>query len=346
MVSEPRSRGTSTLRWLRNAGRSYGIVWATLFSFVVISTASDSFLTGQNLRNILDQQVSILIVGAAVTVTMIAGHLDISLSAVFILSAAAAVQVENATGSAVAAVFTALAVGVAAGAVNGVLVVVGKVTSFIATLATSFIFFGLGYVVSAQSILTPNDPAFADIARTRWLGISTSSWVAIAFVIVVAVLLSQTRYGRYVYAVGTNVEAARLSGVRTSLVPFTTFLLGGFAAGLAGVLATSRVMSVRATDDFSLVFAVITAIVVGGTSISGGYGAIWRTVLGAAFIAFAGNGFDLLGIDPIYQRMIRGGIILAAVWIDARSRTRVSGAFPSRTFARRDVLAEPGEAAR
>jgi ribose transport system permease protein len=159
-------------------------------------------------------------------------------------------------------------------------------------------------------------------------------------VIVVAVLLSQTRYGRYVYAVGSNIEAARLSGVRTSLVPFSTFLLGGFAAALAGLLATSRVMSVRATDDFTLVFAVITAVVVGGTSISGGYGAIWRTVLGAAFIAFAGNGFDLLGVDPIYQRMIRGGIILAAVWIDARSRTRISRAIAPRRLARRDDLAE------
>lgn len=346
MVSETRWNGASIVRWLRNMARLYGIVWVTLTLFVVISTASDSFLTIANLRNILNQQVSILIVGAAVTVTMIAGHLDISLSAVFILSAAAAVQVENATGSAVAAILTALSVGVAAGAVNGVVVVVGKVTSFIATLATSFIFFGLAYVVSGQSILTPNDPAFADIARTRWLGISTSSWIAIVFVTVVAVLLSQTRYGRYVYAVGANVEAARLSGVRTDLVQFTTFLLGGFAAALAGVLATSRVMSVRATDDFTLVFAVITAIIVGGTSISGGYGAIWRTVLGAAFIAFTGNGFDLLGVDPIYQRMILGGIILAAVWIDARSRTGVARVIAPRRSARRDDLAESGGSAR
>lgn len=330
MVGEHNVSGRDLLRRVGHVGRQFGIVGVTVVLFLLLSIASPSFLTSANLLNILDQQSSILIVGAAVTITMIAGNLDISLSAIFILAAMAAVRVENATGSAAAAIAAALVVGLAAGAVNGLIVVVGKVTSFIATLATSFIFFGIGYVVSAQSILSPNDPAFAAIARTKLLGITTASWIAIVFVVIMGLLLWQTRFGRYVYAVGTNAEAARLSGVRVNGVVFVTFLLGGFAAALAGVLATSRVMSVRPTDDYTLVFAVITAIIVGGTSISGGSGAIWRTVVGTGFIAFAGNGFDLLGVDPIYQRMIRGGIILAAVWIDARARTRIIRAVTTR----------------
>lgn len=315
--------GAPTWHRVASTARQFGIAWVTLALFVVLSMSSQAFLTAPNLVNILDQQATVLIVGAAVTLTMIAGNFDISLSAIFALAAVAAVQVENATGSIPAAVAAALFVGLAAGAINGFIVVVGKVNSFIGTLATSFVFFGLGYVVSQQSILSPDNPAFAEIARTRWLGVTAASWIAIVFVVILAFVLSQTRFGRHIFAVGTNKEAARLSGVRAGRVQFSTFVLGGFAAALAGLLATSRVMSAQASDDYGLIFVVITAIIVGGTSISGGQGAIWRTVVGVFFIAFVGNGFDLLGVDPIYQRMIRGAIILAAVWIDANSSGRI-----------------------
>lgn len=309
-------------RRLGEVARRYGIVWVTLALFVTLSIASDPFLTDANLLNVLDQQSTILIVAAAVTITMIAGHFDVSLSAIFVLASVSAVRIANATGSIVLAIVATLAIGVAAGMVNGTIVTLGRVNAFIGTLATSFVFFGLGYIVSEQSIVTPQDPAFSDLARTRLLGVTTSAWIAIAFVLLLGFVLAKTRFGRYVYAVGTNLEAARLSGVRVTAVEFATFTLGGFAAALAGLLATSRVMTAQASDDYSLIFVVITAVVVGGTSISGGEGAVWRTVFGVFFVAFVSNGFDLLGVDPIYQRIIRGGIILAAVWIDARSRGR------------------------
>lgn len=313
--------GAGGAQRLGGVARQYGIVWVTLALFAALSMGSDAFLTQANLLNVLDQQSTVLIVAAAVTITMIAGNFDVSLSAIFSLASVSAVRVENATGSIVFAVLVALGIGLAAGLVNGLVVTVGRVNSFIGTLATSFVFFGLGYVVSEQSILTPTDPGFADVARTKLLGVTTASWIAIVVVVALWFVLTQTRFGRHVFAVGTNAEAARLSGVRVDGVQLATFVLGGVAAALAGVLATSRVMSAQASDDYSLIFVVITAVVVGGTSISGGEGAIWRTAVGVFFIAFVSNGFDLLGIDPIYQRIIRGGIILAAVWIDARSRT-------------------------
>jgi ribose transport system permease protein len=319
------SAGTVRFMRVREAGaaaRLYGIVWVTLALFVVLSVASPAFLTQANLVNVLDQQSAVLIVGAAVTIAMVAGNFDMSLAGVFTLASVAAVQVQNATGSILIAVVAALGVGVACGAINGLIVTLGNVNSFIGTLATSFVFFGLSYIVSDQSILTPDDPGFADMARTKVLGITTASWVAIGFVAVLWFLLTRTRFGRHVFAVGTNAEAARLSGVRVNRVQLATFVLAGFAAAVAALLVTSRVMSAQATDDYNLIFVVITAVVVGGTSISGGEGAIWRTVLGVFFIAFVGNGFDLLGADPIYQRIMRGAIILGAVWLDARSRGR------------------------
>ena len=140
------------------------------------------------------------------------------------------------------------------------------------------------------------------------------------------VLLSLTRYGRYIYATGGNPEAARLAGVRTGLITASVFVLTGAAAGLAGTLSASRSISALPSDDFSFVFGVIAAIVVGGTSIAGGEGAVWRTVFGALFIAFMRNGFNLHQIDPIWQRIIQGVVILAAVGINAWSRERRTSA--------------------
>jgi ribose transport system permease protein len=309
-----------TASQIGSVARQYGIVWVTLVLFVTLSVASPAFLTETNLANVLDQQSTVLIVAAAVTIAMISGNFDMSLSGVFTLASVTALQVENGSGSIVLALLAALAVGVAAGVFNGAVVIFAGVNSFIGTLATSFVFFGLSYIVSDQEILRAENPAFADIARTKFLGITTASWIAILFVAVLWFVLTKTRYGRHIFAIGTNAEAARISGVRVAAAQFSTFVLSGFAAALAGILATSRVMTAQASDDYTLIFVVITAVVVGGTSISGGEGAMWRTVLGVFFIAFVGNGFDLLGADPIYQRIIRGAIILGAVWIDARSQ--------------------------
>jgi ribose transport system permease protein len=316
----------STLAWrgrgdrIAATARQYGIVWVTIALFVVLAVASDAFLTKTNLLNVLDQQSTILIAAAALTLTLIAGGFDVSLAAIYVLAGVTALRVENETGSIVAGVAAALLVGAAAGGFNGLIVTVGRINSFIGTLATSFVYFGLAYVVSERSILRPQNPAFTDISRTRVFDVAMSSWIAIAFVLLLWFVLSRTRYGRHVYAVGANAEAARLAGVRVHLVQASTFVLGGFAAALAGLLVASRTSTAQATDDFSFIFVVITAVVVGGTSIMGGEGAVWRSVFGAFFIAFMINGFNLLGVDPIYQRMIRGAIILGAVWIDARSR--------------------------
>lgn len=306
--------------WIGDVARRYGIVWVTVALFLVLTFASDVFLSTTNLLNVLDQQSTVLIAASAITLTLIAGGFDVSIAAIYVLAGVTALRVENETGSVVLAVVVTLLMGLAAGGFNGLVVTKGRINSFIGTLATSFIFFGLAFVISERSILRPQDPAFTEIARTEVLGVAMSSWIAIAFVLVLWFVLDRTRYGRHVYAVGSNAEAARLAGVRVHAVQASTFALSGFAAALAGILVTSRTSSAQASDDFSFVFIVITAVVVGGTSIMGGEGAVWRSVMGAFFIAFMINGFNLLGADPIYQRMIRGAIILGAVWIDARSR--------------------------
>ena len=142
-------------------------------------------------------------------------------------------------------------------------------------------------------------------------------------VALIAVVLSRTTTGRYMYAAGSNAEAARLAGVRVQLIKLVTFVLSGGAAALAGVIDASRVLSAQASNgETTLTFTVLAGIVVGGTSILGGEGAIWRTVVGVLFIALIGNGYDLLGLNPLYEQITLGGILLLAVGTDAWSRLR------------------------
>jgi ribose transport system permease protein len=302
--------------------KEYAIVWVTVLLFVFLATTTTNFLSVANFRNVLDQQSTVLIVAALATLTIIAGGFDVSLSAIYILSPLVALRVENATGSVLLAIAAGIATGIAAGTVNAIAVTVFKINSFIATLATSFAFFGLAYYVSSKSILRPSSLDYRHWVSTRIFGLTSATWMAAIVVVLAWFLLDRTRFGRYVFASGGNPEAGRLAGVRVSAVLAVTFALGGAAAGFAGTVVSAQTLSAQATDDFSFIFAVIAAIVVGGTSIAGGEGAVWRTVVGVFFIAMLINGFNLNGVDPVYQRIIEGVVILLAVGTDAWTRAR------------------------
>lgn len=310
---------------LRRLLTDYAILWVVLALFVILALTTDNFLTQNNLRNILDQQSLVLIAASVATLTMIAGGFDVSQGAVYVTAPLVALFVENQTGSLPLAVGAGLGFGLLVGILNGAIVTVAKINSFIATLAVSFIIFGLGYIVSDGAILRPTDvDAWSSLARTQIAGITSATWIAIVVVAASWFALARTRFGRYVYAVGGNVEAARLTGVRVRWIVGGVFVLAALAAALAGVLRASRSISATPSDDLSFVFSVIAAIVVGGTSIAGGEGTVWRTILGAFFIGLLSNGFNLHQVDPIYQRIVQGLVILGAVGIDAWSRSRRS----------------------
>ena len=310
--------------WRRFNFANYGIIWVTALLFILLTITSDAFLSTANLRNVLDQQSLILIAGSALTLTLIAGNFDISISATYINAGIVTALVHNSTGSAAMAIGAGVLIGASFGALNGVVVAWVRINSFIATLATSFVFFGVGFLLSDRSIVRVEDRDFTKIARGRDLGLTNATWIAAIVVIVFWFVLERTRYGRRVFATGGNPEAARLAGIRVEWITASTFVLAGAAAGLAGALLASRTITAQPSDDFSFVFAVLTAVIIGGTSIAGGEGAVWRTLLGAFFIALLTNGFNLLQVDPIIQRLIQGGVILAAVAADNWTRGRRS----------------------
>jgi ribose transport system permease protein len=301
--------------------RDYGIVYAFGALFIALCFASDAFLNGQNFSNILDQWGPIGLLACGETICIIAGVFDLSVGANVSVSGVVACKVANSatpTIGLIAGVFTGLGLGIA----NGIVIDRTRINSFIGTLATSIIMSGLAIVITGGLIQTVTDPAFGAVGQDSLFGITYPGWFFIIFAIVTGFLLARTIFGRYVYAVGGNSEAARLSGVRVGFVRGCCFALSGLAAGLAGMLLASRTQSAAANLGTGMELTAISAAVVGGTSILGGEGAIWRGVLGTLLLAIIGNGFNLLNIDTTYQQIVQGGLILLAVAADQLARRR------------------------
>ena len=307
----------------RSMGRSIGragIVIPFVLTFVVLSLASPDFLRFGNLANILDQQSGIIIVACAATLVLIAGGIDLSVGAIYGLAGATTTALVKTTGIPVA-VAAGIGLGLAVGLVNGVLVTRFRINALIGTLAMTYVVGGVGALATKGNLVVAFDhPEFQKLAATPIVGVTSAAWIMIAGAIVSGIVLARSTLGRYVYATGGNATAARLGGVRVDAVRVTTFVLSGGAAAIAGILDASRVLSMQASSGAFLTFTVLAGVVVGGTSILGGEGAIWRTVVGCLFIALVGNGFNLLGLDPFYQQITLGVILLLAVGIDAWSR--------------------------
>lgn len=282
--------------------RTAGILIPFVLLFVVLTISSSSFATSSNFLNILDQQSSTLIIAAAGTLVLVSGGIDLSVGAVYGLSGVIAAELAQHMPAG-PAILIAILAGVLVGMVNGIVATFLRINALIATLAMSFVISGVASLITSGNLVDLfSHPAFGDLTRTEILTVRTSIWLMVVAVIVLGVFLARTTIGRYMYAAGGNREAARIAGVRVNTVRVVSFMLSGGAAGLAGVIDASRVLSAQATDESALTFTVLAGIVVGGTSILGGEGTVWRTVLGVLFIALIGNGYDLLGLNPCTSR--------------------------------------------
>ena len=302
--------------------RDYGILISFLVLFAVLSFSTSTFLTEQNMANLLDQNAIFGILACAETLCIVSGVFDLSVSASLALSAIVAVSVGQADGS-IAGFVAGTATGGLLGLVNGLVVTYGKVNSFIATLATSIIFRGLALVLTGGDIVTTNAGGFGVFGQNSGiLGVTQASWLFLAVVLVTGVLLASTTYGRALYAVGGNLEAARLSGLRTGFVRTSVFALSGVLAGMAGLVEASRTSSAQASTGTGWELTAIAATIVGGTSILGGDGAIWRAVVGVFILALIGNGMNLASINSTYQQGVQGLLILFAVLADQLMRRR------------------------
>jgi ribose transport system permease protein len=322
VAAEPAARRGLRSRLGLEAVRDYGIVVCFAGLFLVLCFASDAFLSKDNLLNILDQWSPALIMAVASAVVLIGGAFDLSIGSIFGLAGVVAALLVDDVGVALALIL-GVGAGVACGVVNGLLMTVGRINPFITTLATMMMILGFAFALSGGSNLVSAPAAgFSDVGTGTLLGVSYLIWIAAIVVACVGFALSRTVYGTYVYAAGGNPEAAWLSGVNVTRVRISALVLSGGAAGLAGVLVASKVSTAQVDGGgLSLTLNALTGVILGGVSIAGGEGKIWRAVLGVLLLALIGNGFNLIGVNATYQQIIQGAIILAAVGVDAWTRT-------------------------
>lgn len=310
------------LKRVRHRARDYSILVIFLAVFITLAVSTGTFLTQQNLVNLVDQAAIVGILTCAATLCIISGIFDLSMSAVLTVSAIFAVQVTNQVGAGSGFVVGVMA-GAALGCLNGIVVNYVRVNSFIATLATSIVYRGFATVITGGQIVYTESEFFRVFNNpSSVFGITMGAWLFVAVAIATGLLLACTTFGRALYAVGGNAEAARLSGIRTKVIGTLVMTISGGLAGMAGLIGASRASSAQASMYTGLELTAIAATVIGGTSIMGGEGTMWKATMGVFILLLIGNGFNLLGIDATYQQVVQGILILLAVGIDHTLRRR------------------------
>lgn len=302
--------------------QQYGVLIIIVALLIGLSLASDSFFTARNLLNILNQSAPLAIIACALTLVIIGGGFDLSTGAIFGVASVSAgwlaVNVDP-----YLAIAAGPLIGLLLGAVNGVIITGFGVHSFLVTLATSLVYRGIAILITGGSLIPVRIAEFSWLGRERIGLVNIAVLVFLGFMLLMMFLLNMTTFGRKVFAVGGNEEAALLSGIRTKLVQVMTFCLTGAAAGLAGVISVSRISMAEPQAGAGLELEAIAAVILGGTSIMGGAGAIWRSVSGVLLMALIGNGFNILNVNPFFKDLTTGVIIVIAVALAASaSRNR------------------------
>ncbi|GMB09368.1 ribose ABC transporter membrane protein [Thermolongibacillus altinsuensis] len=287
---------------------------------IVLAFLSDSFFTVDNWLNIL-RQVSInALIAFGMTFVILTGGIDLSVGSVLALSSAIAAGLMASGMGGFSAIIIGIMAGLVMGALNGVIITKGRVAPFIATLATMTIFRGATLVYTEGRPITgfSDDILFQMIGRGYFLGIPVPVVFMVVIYAVLYFVLKKTTFGRHTYAIGGNEEASRLSGIRVDRLKIWIYSLTGGLSALAGLILTSRLNSAQPTAGTAYELDAIAAVVLGGTSLSGGRGWIFGTFVGALIIGVLNNGLNLLNVSSFYQQVIKGIVILLAVILDRR----------------------------
>jgi ribose transport system permease protein len=283
-----------------------------------LAVMSPDFLTVANLLNVM-RQVSInALIAFGMTLVILLGGIDLSVGSILALSSVFTATLISRGTDPVVATLVGIASGAVMGAANGLVIAKGKVAPFIATLGTMTILRGLALVLSNGSPVTGINSDFFTMLGGGYVADLIPIpviWMALMFAVIWFVL-KKTVFGRHVYAVGGNEEASRLSGVSVDRVKIWVYTLSGAMSAMAGIILTSRLNSAQPTAGAGYELDAIAAVVLGGTSLTGGRGWIFGTLVGALLIGVLNNGLNLLGVSSFYQQVIKGVVILLAVLID------------------------------
>ena len=304
---------------LGNLYSRFGIFVILLATMIVASMLNPAFFTGSNLLNVLRQNVVVGVIACGAQLVLICGEVDLSPGSLAAFTGCIASMVMVSTQNVLAAAAAGLALGAGFGFLNGIIVTKCRIPSFIMTLATQQIARGAILAITDSKPIT-------GLGDFTWLGQEYIGPVPVAVVLFLIILiltwfiLNRLRFGRYMYAVGGNREAAKASGISVDSVKTRAMTFAGIMSALGGIILMSRVNSGQPTGGEDLEFDAITAVIIGGTSMSGGVGNIYGTVAGILFVGVLTNIMTLLDISSYFQQIVQGVIIALAVIIDSRVR--------------------------
>ena len=288
---------------------------ALLVLIAIVSTLSPNFFTINNLFNILQQTSVNAIMAVGMTLVILTSGIDLSVGSLLALTGAVAASIVGIEVNALVAVAAALALGAAIGAVTGVI---------IATLVMMLLLRGVTMVYTNGSPVntgfTENADLFGWFGIGRPLGVPTPVWIMGIVFLAAWYMLHHTRLGRYIYALGGNEAATRLSGINVNKIKIIVYSLCGLLASLAGIIEVARLSSAQPTAGTGYELDAIAAVVLGGTSLAGGKGRIVGTLIGALILGFLNNGLNLLGVSSYYQMIVKAVVILLAVLVDNKKQ--------------------------
>lgn len=324
-----RSTGeTATLRE-ENGKRSlsiimseYGILFVFLLLVVILSVVTPNFLRSRNILNVLRQTSINGLLSIGMTFVILTGGIDLSVGSVLafagIVSASFA---SDAVGGQIYHPLIAMGVGLLAGAalgaVNGMFVAKWRMPAFVVTLGMLSMARGFTFLTTDGMPVPRIDEQFLVVGQGVFLGIPVPVWIFLGVFALAWITLYKTRYGRYIYAVGGNEKSAKISGINTRVVVFTVYVISGVLSALGGIILTARTTAGLPQAGQAYELDAIAAVVIGGTSLSGGQGQIVGTLFGALLLGVINNGLDLLGVSSYFQLVIKGLIIIGAVLLDS-----------------------------
>lgn len=296
----------------------FSIIVAMILLLIIFSFISDSFFTFNNIINVLRQASPTIVVSIGMTYVFILGGMDLSVGSTACLSGliAAGLMTGQNGGQpipAFVALIAALLVGTFIGVLNGVIITTIKLPPFIVTLALMSTVRGVALVYTNGITISKLPEGALELGR-GYVGPIPIPVIIMAVILVIAwIVLSSTRFGRYIYAIGGNEECTRLSGINVNRVKRIVYSISGLCAAITGILLTMRLGSGQPTLAEGLEMDAITAVVLGGTAISGGRGYMLGTLLGCIFLTFLGNGFNIIGVSSFWQQILKGVILIVAI---------------------------------
>ena len=302
----------------------YAMILALLGLVVLATALYPGFVSPENLRDLLLQNTAVGIVALGMTFVIISGGFDLSVGATYALGATVSAGVAISTGSPALGILAALGAGLVCGLVNGLLVARIGINPFVATLGSASVISGVAYLYSGSAPFIVGDPQFKVLARSSVAGIPTPILILAVTFVIGGVLLASTRYGRNIYAIGGNHEAGWLSGLRVTDLTASVYVMTGALAAFAGTIDASRLGVGQADVGANIALDAIAIVIVGGTSLRGGEGAVWRSAVGLLIFATLTNLFYSLNLSQNWQLIAKGTIVLLAVALDSWSRQRRS----------------------